>query len=505
MHRTLIFFSLASISLILLGITRGFDFSDEGLYLLVADPALDNSTSFLVYDLFFKLLHKISSFEIGLLGLRILRILGTIASAAALTGFWKAVTFGEKSTFPIFWFSLLALLCSYAFLPPTLSYNSLSLFITCFWLYFLTASYPNWLNSLMITGLLVCLLYIKAPVAALLFLLTIIWKWKQKDFLILFPIFLILCLVVWESLFYFLFEDGLVLRIQQISTAQTFRPSYQFLALIKSTGVGLFWIACVAFPFYLISYLSHNFHKKASLIFPILFIITLGIGDITHITEEWNHLVLLAMAAWIGFSLGKIKSSFFKHPHFKTLLLLFFLPFILHFGSNVYWLRLGTYFIVFWILAIALLDQARMPRFSLVLGPLTLILVGLGVWVTPFEQEPLWNANRLWEFGNGQKIYITDDQYGLLQNLQEQFKKHPKKEVISAYRNPGMLLLLDQKSPFGYGLWEKSEWTGFLSIHPKPKVIVYHAIDDLPEHLMEHYEKTLIQNYQGADLYFLWK
>jgi hypothetical protein len=505
MHRYLIFFSLSSISLIVLGINRGFDFSDEGLYLFVADPALNNSTSFLVYDLFFKLLHKISSLEIGILELRILRILGTIVSAAALTGFWNAVTFGEKSTVPIFWVSLLGLFCSYAFLPPTLSYNSLSLFITCFWLFFLTYSFPNWLNSLMIAGLLVCLLYIKAPVAALLILITIILKWKQENFFILFSVFLILCLTVWESLFYFLFEDGLILRIQNISAMQSLRPSYQMLSLIKSTGVGLFWIACAAFPFYLISFLNQKFNRKASLLLPIAFFIIIGIGYITHITAEWNHLVLLAMAALIGYAIGKTQISLFKHPHFNTLLLLLCLPFVLHFGSNVYWLRLGIYFIVFWILALALLDQAQMPRFSLVLGSLTLILVGVGVWVTPFEQEPLWKANRPWKFGNDQELYITDDQHRLLQNLKGQLNKHPNQTTLSAYRNPGMLLLLDHKSPFGYGLWEKSEWTGFLNTYSIPEVIVFHAIDDIPVDLTDHYEKTLIQNYQGADLYVLWK
>lgn len=114
--------------------------------------------------------------------------------------------------------------------------------------------------------------------------------------------------------FSLLFEDELILRIQNIFFFQSLGPIYQFISLIKSTGVGLFWISCEALPFYLSSYLNHNSTKKASILLPIALLIYLGIACLAQITPEWNHMILLGMAPLIGFLLWKINGKLFKYP-----------------------------------------------------------------------------------------------------------------------------------------------------------------------------------------------
>lgn len=89
MSKILGIFTGLSLVVILLGINRGFDFSDEGLYLLMADPHQQNLGGIFNYDLFFKLFCRVKGFEFVIFGMRILPMILYTVAAFSLTLFWK--------------------------------------------------------------------------------------------------------------------------------------------------------------------------------------------------------------------------------------------------------------------------------------------------------------------------------------------------------------------------------------------------------------------------------
>ena len=100
---------MACVFLVFTGINRGFDISDEGLYVLLADPRQDNVAGIFNYDLIFKLIYQGIGYSFSLVELRILRLIGYLMGALALTGFWKNVSAEPKMSAEVFWISCLGL------------------------------------------------------------------------------------------------------------------------------------------------------------------------------------------------------------------------------------------------------------------------------------------------------------------------------------------------------------------------------------------------------------
>lgn len=502
MLRTLQIFSILTLLVIVLGIPRGFDFSDEGLYVLLADPNQLNTNGPILYDLFFKLIHKFSGIQFHIQELRWVRLIGILSSVFALYFFtnqlWK-----EKSNSGFGWILFLGLLCSYSFLPPSLSYNSLLLIGTSWWLYFLSKSDAP---SAFLSGAIVALLcYVKLPAAGLLMVISLVlfWvKWRSKVVWILLGF--IATLSLWELVFYWNFSDGLLNRSTFYLTNSIPRPSYELLPLLKSSGVGVFWIS-LAFS---ISYLMRKFSFqreswKGITYFLGIFFIGL-IAWFTHITHEWNHLVLLFTGVLVGWVFGEIQlrnTSLFNQPY---LIMLLVLPFVLHFGSNVYWLRLGIHFWIFWILALYLFWENGRKFIGFGIGPLTFLLVLNGIWLNPFEQRPLWEAEYEWKYGADHSIFLNEEQITLLENLQEIKKVTQSNEIACAYRNPGMAYLVGMKNWGKIGFWEKSELESHISERLLQSMIFYH-LDSLPPSFGSGFHRKSIGSYQEIDIEILWE
>jgi len=82
--------------MVLLVINRGFDVSDEGLYVLLAHPLQENQGGIFNYDLFFKLFHQITGIHFGIVGLRILRLFIYCLGALALAIFYRNLKFEKQ-------------------------------------------------------------------------------------------------------------------------------------------------------------------------------------------------------------------------------------------------------------------------------------------------------------------------------------------------------------------------------------------------------------------------
>lgn len=495
--------------LILLGINRGFDFSDEGLYAFLADPNQPNIGGVFNYDLFYKLIYRISGLEFGIIGLRISRLISYFMGAYALTVFWKNLYPKQKLSQLIFLLSLAGLFAGYGFLPPTLSYNSMSVVLVCFWLAMVSKQKllpKDWFLLGLIFALLI---YVKVTVCVLLCIPTILYFLRIKMFDLISLVYLILPFLVFEGLFYILFSETAFTRLFGEFGFIDQRQDYTFLLLIKYTAVGGFWIFLTGFSFLL----SSKFKQASSKIYRMLIMLALTtlvcVCYFTFITSEWSHIFLLITIAGIAWELGESRSGELAGKEYLFIFVLVFLPFILHFGSNVYWLRLGIHYWVFWLIAYVLLIRKKDPKFRerifALASLISLTLVVFGIWLTPFEGTYLWESTEKWEYKPGKEISLSPSQVELLKKINSEIEHSNPTEVISLYGNPGLLYLLGKNSLYSPGYWKPSQAKLFLNSGSEIDLILFNKLYDFPFEPSEWEKKGEFMQPNGEKLLLLWR
>lgn len=507
MSKILAGFTVLSLLLILLGINRGFDISDEGVYALLAVPSQENIAGIFNYDLFFKLFYKATGIEFGIIGLRFLRLFSYFLGAFSLTFFWRNLTEINKLSINHFFLSLLGLFAGYGFLPQSLSYNSLTVVIACFWLALISIQRKTVLLYFLIGFLLACLAYIKITACLGLGLLTLLWMVYTKEIKLLYILGLIIPYLLIELLMYLVLGDFAFSRMIEAAELMGNRRDYGFLSLFKYELVGLFWLALAAIPFFIAGLLSHSSPK---LKYTLLLIGVLALAWITYftaITQEWNHTVLLLTVATLAYVASNFHYANCSGKQRFLLLLLIILPFVLHFGSNVYWLRLGIHYWVFWMLAIAYIlspIHLKFPKFIPAgVGVLTLLLVLNGVWIHPFEQEPLWKATEEWSYGEGNKIMLSQAQLDLLKEIQPLVQD--QKQLLAIYRIPGIPFLLDKTSPKSPGYWTKSQTEHFFSSNFEDDLLIFYSLDSLPSFMKGDFSTKYARLPDGNEIQILWR
>ena len=487
--------------LVLAGLNRGFDISDEGLYVLLADPLQSNVAGIFNYDLFFKLIHLLFGYEFTLVELRLFRLISYLLGAWALMGFWKNVSGEEKSDLKVFWIACLGIFAGYAFLPPTLSYNALVVVLTCFWLKNLSKPSLSWWSNLGLGSVIALVAYVKISLLPFFVVISLFVIWvKNKDNLKLAPV-LFLPLLVLECFFWLALDENASMRLWEGIPANRHRPTYQFPYLIRSVLVGIFWSGLIAVFFFLSGYVT-RFRKVTFRYFSWIIAGGLVGGAVyqTHITAEWNHVVLLFSAAVIAYRMGQTEFGFFKINTWA--LLLFILPFALHFGSNVYWLRIGTHYWVFWILGFLLIAKSEVERFALPIGTLSILLVFNGIWWHPFGQEqPLWAEKFPWQRTAGEVIYLNAEEVGIAQKISDLKTGKGINEILAVYRIPGLVWLAGMTIPFSPGFWEMSQIETFFI--NQPRQLIYSGQEELPQRWRFHHQTNLGQ-FQGDNMLLLW-
>lgn len=492
--------SIICITIVLLGVNRGFDISDEGLYVLLADPLQQNMAGIFNYDLFFKLLYRIIGYSFSLVELRIFRLLSYLAAAWALAGFWKNISGESTIRTEIFWIACLGLFAGYAFLPPTLSYNSLTVVIICFWLFLVSRKQMS-LKSIALMGLaLSFLVYVKVSLALILYPLTfaILLKGKKAK-----PVQLLGTLVpiiLLELAFQIVLNENVITRLQEGIPLNSSRNGYQLKMMILSIGIGGFWLTLAGLIGFALGYLQrtkNSFLTAAKIIAGYGFAF---ICYITHITDEWNHLVLVFSAALFGF--------FFGWGEFKLLmtnlwiLLLLALPFLLHFGSNVYWLRIGVHYWVFWILAFRWMLKFTYWEMNLGLAIFAVLLVFNGIWAHPFGQDkPLWAEKTELKIGERQTLYLDPELAKISLELNKFKGEKGENKLLTAYRSPGLAWLSGSQIPFSPGIWDKNQLEYFLE--NKPERMIYNNLYPLPQNWRFAHQQDL-GIFQGDTLLLLW-
>lgn len=501
-----------SLLLILFGINRGFDFSDEGLYVLLAVPNQANDAGIFNYDLFFKLFYKITGLEFGVVGMRILHLVSYLIAAFSLTVFWKNLNQSKTFSICTYLIALLGLLSGYAFLPPSLSYNSLSVFWATVILAILSTNgipilSQRWIQFIALGISLTAFFYIKITVCLSLSLLSIVYLVIRKDFNWKVFLALLIPFLSFELVFYsFLGESGILRIIQGYDQIQS-RNDYHFISLIKYTAVGVYWVVLVGSPFLALAKIDKRKVGLRRTLTVIGICLLLLISYFTFITKEWNHIVVLCTSVLIAWQLGLLKKGSLNSNQKLWLGILLAMPFLLHFGSNVYFLRLGIHYWVFWVLALYFISLKNGTLFSsypkIVFGLTVFVLVLNGIWLNPFEQEPLWKANKSWEYGEGKVIMLSEKQVKLLEVLKVYTEN--KNSVLAFYRAPGLVYLLGKTIPKSPGLWDKKQVEFYFPAGIQDNLILYQPHDSLPEVMKPNYQKKILTMPDGAELQVLWK
>ncbi|TFV97247.1 hypothetical protein E4S40_00905 [Algoriphagus kandeliae] len=447
--------SILAIAIVLAGINRGFDVSDEGLYVLLAHPFQENQGGIFNYDLFFKLIYEWTGIHFGIVGLRVLRLVFYALGACGLTSFYQSINPQKSSFNKVYFLSFLGLLAGYGFLPASLSYNHLTVVLTCFWLAFIAQPKWTWINSILIGLVLAVLVYVKVTTSILLggiSLIIIFWIQKRPWYHLL---ALILPFLVLELIFHWTLGENAISRLSEGIAIQGSRGDYQFWILIKHTLVGLLWSLLIFGAVWLVRRSLKNQFLQLAIVLPIFIFLFFK----TKITDEWNHFFLLLVAGIWAFTFNNLSSKSKRERRLPWIVLLIFLPFILHLGSNVYWLRLGIHYAVFWILGIYLLlddfPEKLKSWFGIGISLMTLLLVFNGIWWHPFEQKSLWYATQQWKYLPRKYIQLVPSQIEELQKLKKEVGE--ESQLLAAYRISGIPYLLGRTMPKSPGFWDKAQ------------------------------------------------
>lgn len=509
MSRFLLPIVFLSIAIILAGINRGFDFSDEGLYVFLSDPDQANEGGIFNYDLLFKILQKLFGIEFGIIGLRFIRLFSYLAAAWALGIFWKNINSEKEISFEVYLLAVLGLFSGYAFLPSNLSYNSISVVLACFWMAIISKNENTWNDYLGLGLILGFTFYVKITTCLVLGSLTLGVSFYKREFGWKLISGLIIPFLAMELVFILFLNETGVFRIIVGLDLMKSRNDYGYFPLVKYLIVGVFWLTLVFVPFWLAGF----YHRKSPLK-PILSgllgsVSLITIFIFTQITDEWNHAVLLVTTGITGFVSGKYGIRNLTSTKQMPFFLLMGMPFFLFFGSNVYWLRLGIHYWVFWIFGL-MMFFSQFPRsvqngLKLGIAFVSLILVINGIWVSPFGQEPLWKTDRMWEYGFGKSILLTQKQVDLLSDLKKITDKYSNDQVLAIYRNPGILFLLDKNSPKSPGYWSRSHLNSYFPEGVKANIILYSASDSLPQGEWDTFKKQKYEMPNGDEIQVLWR
>lgn len=472
---------LSVLILVGLALPKGFDISDEGLYVLLAHPLQENNAGIFNYDLFFKGFYQCTGIHFGIIGLRILRLISYVVAAFAFSFFWKNIAEEKGLSFKIAMISFLGISAGYGFLPSSLSYNSLSVCLTGLWLACVSFKTKSPLLKVLVLGLILGLLvYVKVTTALLLALISVsilIYEDKKSisSLILLFVPFVVL------ELAFFLFLDTFsTLRMIQGLEFTVSRPDYGFFILVKHTFFGFFWCFLVFLSTLILKKISSN----PWINFGITVFILVLIFFQTRITEEWNHIFLLIMPLIFGILTHSKLTALTLSSRKYWVLLLLFLPFILHFGSNVYWLRLGIHYWIFWCLA-AMIWLDKVYPFAekylvYFISFSSLILVLNGLWWSPFAQKSIWEATEKWEYLPGKSIFLTPQQVLQLKVIKNQMPDESPSIVLAAYRIPGIPYLLGKTIPISPGFWDKTQLENYFPKGIQESVLLYYPLDELP-------------------------
>lgn len=476
------------LSVVIWGLNKGFDITDEGYYLLGYQDGqeIGYSPSGFQYVIrgFFGWM------DLDIINVRILRLIISLISVLLLTIALKDRITNKLSFLYIFCFLGIGCLLSYTYGPQSLSYNSLisSILISILSLLLIGEKKKGFLgvSCFVFSGFLFSLgLLIKFP-PVLVFLVAVtsniffISKWTHKNklkavlaviigFLLGLMLFSSFCHSIFD--FYLDFYKGIVLTSQSSGyTLNTLAENLGFL-FVQTISISGFLL----FIFFVIN----TFSKHNS---PIICFFTVSLLTVFFLTYYYEYLIKYSAGNSFPYLFFVLTYVLYKSQHyfhlrtefeFKSsyllLIFLFVFPFIGSIGTDNPFLSNSTFMISSWF-GLVILVGDKLPlnsTFSSIMA-IALFVFGSYLFYSQYVKNPYRSTNLFYQsesISNERvKVDTTMSQFmGKINEIlnQNNFKKGDP--IIALYRIPGLVYLLEGKSPGGViSLWDYRRTGQFL-------------------------------------------
>lgn len=476
----LIYILFFVLTLILIwSLNKGFDLSDEGLYLALSNTNVVNLDGQFNYDLFFKLFYQITNIKFDIINLRILKLillLTVFLLYRVVFKYFKIDYLGQV-------FVGIGLFSSYTLFGQSLSYNTISfLFVALFNLiifrhifikksrisYFLTGS----LSSLVFFSKSTVGLLLLAISIFLIILELFIKGERINKFGILFFLFSF-CLV--QFIFQLLFDQYSFLQVLENGVQLSERSNYyNRYSIIKYSLAALKWTFCLLLIGFLVfKILRTSLNIKIKSVF-VLIVFILGFLFFNSHSNLFTfrfreYLIGLSTLIILGYYFGSLKFSSLSSPWIYFILFSFLLPLVISFGSNYYFFRGISLYIFFWFLILAIIrsnfSEFENINFSFTFSMLTLSFlilykVFINVVITPFKQPPLINELIIFKYYENSFIYLEKSQAKYLNDLRKVFDKHIPidSNVTGLYQLPGDILIAGRQNFYNPCIWESTQY-----------------------------------------------
>ena len=506
------FVSLAILAIIIWGSNKGFDLTDEGLYLLKYQ---NHQECFAYFSQFHIIVRKLFGW-MGptILNLRIARLILTIASTFIMTyglvswlkTFYKMKT-ETKTGLLIFSITLIGSFLSYTFGAQSLSYNHLISFClllstglvfialsryratgTKFLLYFMAGLFTGMAVFIKITSALPFILII--TVYIYLHHKKIKGKGTAISFASLYTgigAFILIYFLSISSLNDYMQNFG---EITKASTREPGNYTLGFyikdtaLTLLKIIEYGVFALIALSF-FHTLQHVLKKMKLKQfnpfsarfimkGLSLPALVVMAYLLYDkLLYLHFAGPYLLIFMFAPCIMvFNFLKKKNQKVPGFHFwSTTLLLFIIPFIGALGSNNGLIINSIYFAGFWFAGLfifyyeQLISRQSLLAIVFILNILCLIAFPKNYIRDPYRQLALTKQiEQLTQLPNGKHILVDASTKQYLTQIYETLKNNGFKQhdpIIGTYKIPGIIYLVDGTAP-GSIIWDEERTNEFL-------------------------------------------
>lgn len=482
---------------------KGINLTDEGLYLMYANPEQEIN-SFITYNLLFKPFFFLFNLKFSIFALRVLRLFLLIIAALNLYRTISKTYFeGKKGSLFNYMLVILSVFPTYLFGPQTLSYNSISLIFSLFAtseIIQLTKSPTN--KSVIIKlSLILCFIYLaKFTTASLLISLTCVlyvyqyWKTKKKEF-VKGGIFFILSLIISFNIMFLIFPETNISSILGSITG-AHNKSHSFSDMLISWSIGLTKLT----PFLLLGYFGGKIldsKSRYNSFFYALF--TLAIFVNIYIWNWQFESIKIRISLFVFFLLGTVFHGFserFSNEKIILLVVLTFLPFAIYFGTNnpplVYLKTVITF-----LLILVIIFENRIFKQGIVL----VLFCGLLAYEMrdeiirkPYRQFPLTSCTEVIEY-NGSEHFIAPQTKQLISDLNKVFEQSPLQSdyVFGVSKLLGEVALTGKKFPSNplWSLKELKTWSEKKYTLPDTFFLITNHKD--PNKVLTHFDKLNVK------------
>ena len=476
----LILFVVIILTILFWSINKGIDLSDEGLHFAFSNPNTINNNGLVNYDLFFKILYKITKFEFSIISLRLLKL------SSLVLLFVLGLPFFRRSNFSVLDKSFLAvaIFSCYTYLTQSLSYNTISFVLVLSYIYMYTnfqksSAFRQYLWSLLMAVLSSLCFFVKPPLSLVLlgmiFVLTTIslseFKWKN----VIFKFSLILLVYVSvQMVFQIIFSDYAFLTVLKDSLEiSTYYGAYDKSILIKRIVASFKWVFILNIVGYIAAYLLNKatVTLKAKVISLMAIAVLLAYFFVSHRSSNefdvFQYGLMITASIAIGFFIYFIKVQECSWHNRFIIILLFLAPFICTIGSNVYFFRTSQQYLFFWFLLLVYSKSIgnKMPeRYILtwyfIFASFISAKIYNNVIANPDNQPKLSTNFVAYKYGNDKWIKLEKNQADYLKNLKVKLTQSSpnRKEIIGMYAMPGDIMLTGFINYYNPLIWDTFQW-----------------------------------------------